>query len=104
MNISIDYYGKNFSDFRSSIPDFLIILILLLGLVVIAFLLYRRYLIRQCYIKEYWLPIVDDGGNVIGRVARSVSIETPGVYQHPLIRILVNQSGTIYLTPRTYEF
>ncbi|MDD4922366.1 MAG: hypothetical protein PHS30_07815, partial [Bacteroidales bacterium] len=42
--------------------------------------------------------------NVIGRVARSVSIETPGVYQHPLIRILVNQSGTIYLTPRTYEF
>jgi hypothetical protein len=45
--------------------------------------------------------VVDDTGNVIGRVAKSVSMEEPGKYQHPLIRILIWHKGKLYLRHRT---
>lgn len=104
MNATIEYYGYFLSDFRNSISDVVDCLLIVLVLVLIFLFSYRRYLVRRCNKKEYWLPIVDDGGHVIGRVARSISLENPGMYQHPLIRILTFKSGTIYLTPRTYEF
>jgi len=104
MMASIDYYGDLFSANKSSIFTILAILAVVLIVVVVIMLVYRNYLIKRCYQKEYWLPIVDDAGRVIGRVARSASLEKPGTYQHPLIRILVYKSGFIYLSPRTYEF
>jgi len=104
MMASIDYYGNLFSANKSSISSILAILVIVLIVVVGIMLVYRRYLINRCYQKEYWLPIVDETGRVIGRVARSASLEKPGTYQHPLIRILVYKSGFIYLSPRTYEF
>ena len=104
MNASIRFFRDNVLNLKDSVFDVLLVLLMILGLLVIALLLYRRYLVRRCYKKEYWLPVVDNGGRVIGRVARSVSLETPGTYQHPLIRIMVLKSRTIYLSPRTYEF
>lgn len=100
MNASIEY----FSGLNSSVTSALVILLIILVVIVAGLFLYRRYLIRRMHKKEYWLPIINDHGNVIGRVARSVSFEEPGMYQHPLIRILVFKSGTIYLAPRNFEF
>lgn len=104
MMASIDYYGDLFSANKNSISTILAILVIVIIVVIVSMLIYRNYLIKRCYKKEYWLPIVDDAGRVIGRVARSASLEKPGTYQHPLIRILVYKSGFIYLSPRTYEF
>jgi hypothetical protein len=70
------------------------------GLVVLVYYLFRRYFHLKSLREEFWLPVIDDMGNVLGRVARSVSIETPGRYQHLMIRILVYKSGTIYLLPK----
>jgi hypothetical protein len=100
---SIKYFGKFLPKYDNSITDVIALLVTLLVLVVTILFIYRKCLINRASRKEYWLPIVDDGGSVIGRVARSVSLEKPGTYQHPLIRILILRSGNIYLSPRTYE-
>ncbi|MCE5175138.1 MAG: hypothetical protein ABFC90_10555 [Bacteroidales bacterium] len=104
MDVSIEYYGGYVSEFKGSLVDFFVVLVFLLGIAAIILILYHLYLLKQCRQKEYWLPIVDDGGNVIGRVARSVSYETPGKYQHPLIRILISKDRSIYLAPRPFDF
>lgn len=87
-----------------SLVEILICLSILLVFVVLLLKLYRQYLVRQSKLMEYWLPIVDDEGNVKGRVARSVSLETPGKYQHPMIRIMIFRPGGIYLTHRSFEY
>jgi len=103
MKTSIQYFLEYVFNSQGSILEILFALLILLALILIVSFFYRRYLIKRCNRKEYWLPIVEDGGYVIGRVARSVSMENPGVYQHPVIRILVYKSGAICLMPRTYE-
>lgn len=104
MNASIDYFGGFLSDFKSSVSGVMVALLTILGIIVIALFFYRRYLLRWSYKKEYWLPVVNNRGHVIGRVARSISFEKPGTYQHPLIRVMVCKPGFVYLSPRTYEF
>jgi hypothetical protein len=99
----IKYFGRFLPEYNNSIIGIMALLVTLLVLVVIILFIYRGYLIKRSSKKEYWLPIVDDGASVIGRVARSVSLEKPGTYQHPLIRILTLKSGAIYLSPRTNE-
>ncbi|HEY5500039.1 MAG TPA: hypothetical protein VIK20_06620 [Bacteroidales bacterium] len=104
MNASIENYGGFLPKISNSVTGLLAMLVIVLVIVVVVAIIYRIYMIRQINKKEYWLPVVDEGGHVIGRVARSVSLEKPGTYNHPLIRILTFKSGNIYLSPRTYEF
>lgn len=77
--------------------------LLLVALLLILRWLYAMSLIRKCNRRETWLPVCDDSGNVIGRVARSVSQESPGLYQHPLVRILVWCNGRVFLRTRDAE-
>jgi len=101
MILSIEYYRGYLSDFKGTILELLIIILIILGILFIILFLYKRYLVCWSHKKEFWLPVVNEAGNVIGRVARSISFEKPHLYQHPLIRILVIKSGAIFLTPRT---
>lgn len=103
MNVSMDYCKEYLTDPKTVIVGILALSLILYGIVVIIRLLCKRYLINWSQRKEYWLPVVDDAGNVIGRVARSVSIENPKAYQHPLIRVMVYKPGMIYLSPRRSE-
>jgi len=100
MNASIENYSGFLPKFSNSVTGLLAMLVI----VVVVVIIYRIYMINHINKREYWLPVVDDGGRVIGRIARSVSLEKPGVFQHPLIRILTFKSGNIYLSQRTYEF
>jgi hypothetical protein len=61
---------------------------------------FHYLLIKKSHKKESWLPVVNDQGQVIGRVAKSVSREQPGFYQHPLVRLLVWCDHSILLRPR----
>lgn len=64
---------------------------------------FRQLLFNKSQTLETWLPVVDEVGGVIGKVAQSVSQETPGVYQHPLVRILVWYDGKLFLQPRSEQ-
>ena len=103
MKLPLLYFEEYLSLSKASVFEILTVLLVILGLTVLFVFFYHSYLVKQCLKNEYWLPVVDDAGNVIGRVARSVSLEKPCTYQHPLIRIMVYKSGSLYLTPRTYE-
>jgi len=61
---------------------------------------FHYLLIKKSHKKESWLPVVNDQGQVIGRVAKSVSKEQPGFYQHPLVRLLVWCDHSLLLRPR----
>lgn len=85
------------------IPKLSIFIILLTTIVVLIVLnrtLFRKYITDQIRKNEIWLPIVDDFNNIIGKVAQSVSMEMPGKFQHPVIRLIIWDNGKIYLKPR----
>ncbi|MCW1736102.1 hypothetical protein [Anaerorudis cellulosivorans] len=58
-----------------------------------------RMLDRQLK-KEEWLPVVDDHGDVKGRIAKSVSKDLKNKFMHPVVRIAVIYKGKIYLKCR----
>jgi len=91
--------------FLVTVPLWVLIVLPLLPLIfgVIVYVKYgfKLFLVKKCNEEEIWLPVVDDAGNIIGRVAKCVSQEEPGKYQHPLVRILVWHEGKLYLRPRS---
>lgn len=50
--------------------------------------------------KEEWLPIVNQSGEVTGRVAKSVSDKMKNRFMHPIIRVALVHEGEIYLQKR----
>lgn len=90
--------------FFSDIPVWIIILLTALLISLIALYYYkvvlRKYLLKRCNNEEVWLPVTDEQGNVIGRVAQSVSMENPGMFQHLLIRLILWDNGNLYLAQR----
>jgi hypothetical protein len=78
----------------------IIVLTIIVALIVLYRALFRKYIIEQIRKNEIWLPIVDDFNNIIGKVAQSVSLEMPGKFQHPVIRLIIWNNGKIYLKPR----
>ncbi|MCD7936565.1 MAG: hypothetical protein LUG98_06870, partial [Tannerellaceae bacterium] len=73
---------------------------ILLGIFIIGYEQIRVYLIKETLNKEEWLPILNDTGQVIGNIARSVSERSTKKYRHPLIRIAVMYQGMFYLVKR----
>lgn len=53
--------------------------------------------------KEEWLPIVNERGEVTGRVAKSESVKMTNRFLHPVVRIALVCNGQIYLHPRKAE-
>lgn len=50
--------------------------------------------------KEEWLPIVNQSGEVTGRVAKSISDKMKNRFMHPVIRVALVHEGEIYLQKR----
>ncbi len=59
----------------------------------------RIYLITKKLETETWLPIVDNNLNVIGKVAKSISLETKKRFLHPRLRVMVFYKGRLLLKP-----
>jgi hypothetical protein len=59
------------------------------------------YFLRKRYLKEEWLPIVDDMGTVYGKVASSISKSSGNKYLHPVIRISLIHNGMIFLREKS---
>lgn len=50
--------------------------------------------------KEEWLPIVNEKGEVKGKIARSVSVKMKNRFLHPVVRVALMYKGNIYLQRR----
>ncbi len=78
-----------------------------LGIVIGVFLILyeqiRISMMRGSLRKEMWLPVLNDGGKVIGCIARSVSRSLPKKYYHPVVRVAVIYQGMLYLVNRGKE-
>lgn len=75
-------------------------LFLILLFIIIIYEYVRVFIIKNKLEHEKWLPVVNETGKVIGKVAQSVSIKSKNRYMHPVIRIALICNGTIYLTQR----
>ncbi len=47
---------------------------------------------------EKWLPIVSENGNVVGKIAYSVSISSQKQYLHPIVRIALIHNNLLFLS------
>lgn len=70
-----------------------IFLLMLFSFIRLGWLNYR-------FRSEVWLPILDDEGTVIGKVARDVSRQMKGKYMHPHVRVLIFCKGRLFMRSR----
>jgi len=61
-----------------------------------------RNIVKRLH-REEWLPIVNETGEVTGRIARSVSEKMGNRFLHPVVRIALVYEGEIYLQPRPHN-
>ena len=60
----------------------------------------RVYMIRGQLGQEEWWPIVNKKGKVIGAVERKESLQNPGKYLHPVVRIIFVYNNRLLLRLR----
>lgn len=75
----------------------------LIGVLVILYEQVRLSLMQGSLQKEMWLPVLNEGGKVVGCIARSVSRSLPKKYYHPIVRIAVIHDGMLYLMKRSKD-
>lgn len=84
------YYEKIY-DF--AVFEFQVILIIFF----FAYEYIRMIMVRKMLLKEIWLPIIDEEGNILGRVERNESFFGTVRYLHPHVRIAVLIKGKLFL-------
>lgn len=88
---------------ETAIPINSIIYFHLPAAILLFLIAYKSYMLRSFstrFLKEEWLPIVNEQGRVIGKVARSVSVKMKNRFLHPIVRIALVCDGMIYLQKR----
>ncbi len=68
--------------------------------VIIIYELIRVVILWKKIRMEDWLPIVNEAGSVIGKVAFSVSQTSRKAFLHPIVRIALIHKGLLYLCER----
>jgi len=76
---------------------------LILGLGVIGYEQIRLSMMRGYLKNEVWLPVLNDHGKVIGRIAHSISAVSSRKFYHPVVRVAVVYNGMLYLTKRSRD-
>ncbi|MDR0995068.1 MAG: hypothetical protein LBL81_02120 [Tannerella sp.] len=61
---------------------------------------FRMELFGKQLKSEVWLPVLDKGGRVTGRIPYSIAISHKKYY-HPVVRIAVVYKGLLYVCPRS---
>lgn len=85
---------------NEKLDDFFYYIIpLIIILVIYIYQAYRNiYLIKKLN-KEEWLPIMDDGANILGKVEKNIAFRS-NKYWHPVIRIMLVKGDSVYLQDR----
>lgn len=53
--------------------------------------------------REEWLPIVNDKGEVKGKIAKSISLKMKNKFMHPVVRVALVCKGKVYLQLRKHN-
>lgn len=103
--ISIFYKYMKDAENYSSFADTIIFCVIPVSGVVILILLENIKLIRiiRKLKKEEWLPIVNEKGEVKGKIAKSVSVKRKNKFLHPIVRVALVCKGNIYLQRRNAD-
>lgn len=72
-------------------------------LVIIVAQVVRLVILRKKLVEEEWLPVVSERGEVLGRVAKSISVGLKNHFMHPVVRVALIYQGSIYLQQRDAE-
>ncbi len=83
---------------ESNLPLILISVVIYISIIIIESL--RLRMLDSKLNKEEWLPIVNESGQVLGRLAKSVTIAMKNKYLHPVVRVALINKGKVYLTSR----
>jgi len=84
-------------------PFFFKHLEIIIGVLIIVYEQIRLYMIRKYLRQEEWLPVLNENGKVIGRIARSISIASMRKFYHPVVRIVLLHKGMLFLAKRSEE-
>lgn len=60
----------------------------------------RLHILSKKLFKEEWLPVVNEAGDVRGRIAKSVTKDLKNRFMHPVVRVALIHRGAIYLNER----
>lgn len=81
-------------------PSQITVLLSIILWVIIAMEVLRFRFLDKKLNKEEWLPVVTASGEVMGRVAKSVTKEMKNKFMHPVVRVALINNGMIYLKKR----
>lgn len=70
----------------------------LLGVGIVVFEQIRLKMLANELGNEFWMPIVDESGKVIGKIAESEKSEANRAMLHPAIRLVFEFEGRLYLS------
>lgn len=82
----------------NNLPIILIAIIIYVSVIVLEIL--RLRILDKKLNGEEWLPVVNEAGQVTGRVAKSVTISLKNKYLHPVVRVALINKGRLYLVKR----
>lgn len=80
------------------------ILNMILIVLIIVYETIRLRLLKKKMESEEWLPVVNETGKVIGKVAFSISKKSKKFFLHPVVRVALIYKGFLYLTERPGNF
>lgn len=99
--LMLAYYAFNESgNIVSNLLAFKILVISILVLIILIETI-RLHLLGKKLFKEEWLPVVTEKGDVMGRIAKSVSKDLKNKLMHPVVRVALVYDGKIYLKKRS---
>ncbi len=73
------------------------------GIILCTYIIYQVFRIKNLKMRlkqEEWLPIVTEEADVIGKIAKSVSVKMKNQHLHPVVRIALVSHNKIYLQKR----
>lgn len=107
LHILLSFFSLQFSyKTRNLTIEKLIYLAIPLTIILVAYI-YQIIRLNDLYSKlkrEHWLPIIDDHGNLIGKVQKNISFSQKNKNMHPVLRVLLIKDNNIYLQKRLNYF
>lgn len=79
-----------------------------LGILLISLIVIYEHIklshIKKNLSKEDWLPVTNESGRIIGKVAKQISLNAGNRFLHPLIRIALIYKGKLFLSERPRKY
>ena len=79
---------------------FMVVMCQIILLCIIVVETTRLHILARKLYREEWLPVVNESGEVKGRIAKSVTRDLKNKFMHPVVRVALIHRGSIYMGER----